>query len=78
MSTPKLGKGKGFKVFVDEKLCKGCALCIYACNKFGGKALKESGKRTLIGGALPMLEGECLGCRICERFCPEFSITVEE
>ncbi|MBS7620399.1 hypothetical protein KEJ21_07140 [Candidatus Bathyarchaeota archaeon] len=67
-----------FKVLIDESLCKGCALCVYICNKLGGKVLKESNKRTLLGGTLPILNGECLGCRMCERYCPEFSITVEE
>ena len=75
MSSQKRGS---YSVKVDEDLCKGCLICVYICNKLGGKVLKESGEKTTLGGALPTVEGECIGCRWCERFCPDFAITVEE
>ena len=67
-----------FSVKINEALCKGCLLCVYACNELGGRSLAESDKKTVLGGGLPSLKGRCTGCRICERFCPDFSISVEE
>ena len=75
MSSQKRGS---YSVEVDEDLCKGCLICVYICDKLGGKVLKESGEKTTLGGALPTVEGGCIGCRWCERFCPDFAITVEE
>lgn len=31
-----------------------------------------------MGGVLPEVVGECIGCRWCERVCPDFAISVEE
>ena len=67
-----------YRVRVDPGLCKGCLLCIYICNKRGGGVLTRSGVETLLGGFLPECRGECIGCRWCERLCPDFAITVEE
>lgn len=63
---------------IDEGGCKGCLLCVYACGKFGAGVLGESGERTSMGGVIPQVKGECIGCRWCERFCPDFAISVEE
>ena len=71
-------KQRLYSVEIDEENCKGCLICVHVCNKLGGKILKESGEKTTLGGALPKVEGECIGCRWCERFCPDFAITVEE
>ena len=65
-------------ISIDEKYCKGCLICVYVCKKFGGDVLRESDRRTGMGGVLPKVEGECIGCRWCERFCPDFAISVEE
>ena len=78
MPAQSIKKRTSFCIKVDEALCKGCLLCVYACNKLGGRALVESDMKTALGGGLPALRGRCTGCRICERFCPDFSITVEE
>jgi NAD-dependent dihydropyrimidine dehydrogenase PreA subunit len=40
--------------------------------------LKESENKTALGGTKPMVEGTCIGCRWCERYCPDFAINVEE
>ena len=71
-----MGGGR-FNVVVDRDLCKGCLLCIYICHKRGGGILAESEERTLLGGSLPKVVGECIGCRWCERICPDFAISVE-
>ncbi|KON31493.1 hypothetical protein AC482_00780 [miscellaneous Crenarchaeota group-15 archaeon DG-45] len=78
-----LGDAKGeeracYSVGIDRALCKGCLICVYICGKLGGKALRESEERTALGGAFPVAEGDCIGCRWCERLCPDFAISVEE
>jgi len=69
---------KKFKVTIDTEHCKGCLLCVHVCNTRGGKVLKESEKKTALGGTQPVVEGDCIGCRWCERYCPDFAINVEE
>lgn len=65
-------------VEIDGAHCKGCLICVYVCNKLGGNVLEESEENTALGGVLPRVVGKCIGCRWCERFCPDFAIAVEE
>ncbi len=67
-----------FKVTIDEDQCKGCLICVHICESRGGKILKESDKKTALGGTLPVVDGDCIGCRWCERYCPDFALNVEE
>jgi 2-oxoglutarate ferredoxin oxidoreductase subunit delta len=67
-----------FKPEILDEACKGCLICVYTCEKRGAGILKESGKRTPIGGVHPEIAGDCIGCRWCERTCPDFAISVEE
>ncbi len=71
-------KGGSFRPRIDRDACKGCLLCVYACSKFGADVLVESEEATSMGGVLPSVEEGCIGCRWCERFCPDFAISVEE
>lgn len=69
---------KKFKVTIEEDKCKGCLICVHVCEQRGGKILKPSDKKTALGGVKPVPDGECIGCRWCERYCPDFAIYVEE
>lgn len=69
---------KKFEVTIDEDQCKGCLICVHVCDKRGSKVLKESDKKTALGGVKPKVVGECIGCRWCERYCPDFALNVEE
>jgi len=69
-------KKQKFEPVIGE-LCKGCLLCVYACETKGAGILEESEETTFMGGVLPRKDGECIGCRWCERYCPDFSISVE-
>ncbi len=69
---------KKFSPIINVNVCKGCLICVYVCEKLGADVLKESGESTAMGGVLPTVSGECVGCRWCERFCPDFAISVEE
>ncbi len=70
--------GKHFKPEISNENCKGCLICVYNCEKRGAGILQESENRTAIGGVHPEVNGECIGCRWCERACPDFAISVEE
>lgn len=78
MASSRAHGKRSFRVVIEEALCKGCLICVYACNKLGGKVLRRSDRRTLLGGFYPTLAGDCIGCRWCERLCPDLSISVEE
>ena len=69
---------RSFKVTVDEEHCKGCLLCVHVCDSRGGRILRASDKKTALGGTKPVVDGDCIGCRWCERYCPDFAIIVEE
>jgi 2-oxoglutarate ferredoxin oxidoreductase subunit delta len=60
---------------IDEELCKGCGICIEFCPM---KVLETSDKINKKGYYPPraVKEDECVGCRLCELLCPEFSIMV--
>jgi len=73
-----IGTAKKFNVVIDDDKCKGCLICVHMCNTRGGKVLRESEKKTALGGTKPVVEGDCIGCRWCERYCPDFAINVEE
>ena len=67
-----------FKPFISKEACKGCLICVYTCEKRGPGILAASGERTVMGGVLPVVAGDCSGCRWCERVCPDFAISIEE
>ncbi len=60
---------------IDVELCKGCGICIEFCPM---KVLEESDKINKKGYYPPRAakEDECVGCRLCELLCPEFSIMI--
>lgn len=66
-----------FEITIDEKLCKGCYFCIEKCPT---KVLKKSvnlGPKGYLIAEVDDIE-KCIGCRICERICPDFAISVME
>jgi len=70
--------GRKFKAEVSLKACKGCLICAHYCGERGAGILKESEERTSMGGVHPRVDGDCIGCRWCERVCPDFAINVVE
>ncbi|MCL5774472.1 MAG: 4Fe-4S binding protein [Firmicutes bacterium] len=56
--------------------CKGCGLCIEACNF---KALDWSDTLGVFGTSMPLPDMEkCTGCGICVMQCPDCAIIVEK
>ncbi|MBR6978776.1 MAG: 4Fe-4S binding protein [Prevotella sp.] len=70
-----MSKIKG-QILVNTNRCKGCALCIEACNK-GVIALAD--KKVNVSG-YPYIEAvnpeNCIGCAACAIVCPDGCITV--
>lgn len=65
------------KVTIDEKICKGCEMCIVACPR---KILILSKEKLNAKGYHPCecidLE-RCTGCAACATMCPDCAIIVE-
>jgi len=61
---------KKFKITIDKKWCKGCALCVNYCPP---KILYIDDFKVHVSD-----ESQCLGCYLCEYRCPDFAISVNE
>jgi 2-oxoglutarate ferredoxin oxidoreductase subunit delta len=64
-------------IIVDERFCKGCALCISVCPR--DIIVLDPDKITDKGYHPAMLtdESRCTGCTVCALICPDVAITVE-
>lgn len=65
------------KIIVDEKVCKGCSMCVFACPK---KIIALSKTKLNTKGYHPaelIDEAACVGCAACATMCPDTAITVE-
>jgi len=62
-------------LYIDQKLCKGCGLCVYYCPK---GALEMSDRRNEKGyNVVEVVNPEkCNSCKLCEISCPDFVIYV--
>lgn len=68
---------KKFIVHIDERVCKGCELCVYYCPK---DVLKLAEKMNQKGYNVAQIihPENCIGCRLCEMACPDLAIYVEK
>lgn len=68
---------KTFVVYIDERICKGCDLCVFYCPK---GVLKLSTKMNQKGYSIAEVVNlpACTGCGLCEIGCPDFAIHVAE
>ncbi|MBM4240455.1 MAG: 4Fe-4S dicluster domain-containing protein [Euryarchaeota archaeon] len=64
-------------ITIDEKLCKGCNICIELCPR---QVYEESktidSKGVLI--PIPKYLEECRKCELCTLLCPDQAISVDE
>ena len=63
------------KISVDERLCKGCELCIYFCPK---EVFSMSDKINQKGyNVVGVIDPEqCTGCKLCEINCPDLALHI--
>jgi len=66
-----------FEVVIDDKRCKGCAICVAVCPK---ASLAISDAFNAAGYFAPAMKtgAECTGCGACVKLCPDFAVTVFE
>jgi 2-oxoglutarate ferredoxin oxidoreductase subunit delta len=63
-----VAKKKNITIEVKKEWCKGCAICVDACQK---KVLEMKGVYPEV-----VLIEECTACGMCEVMCPDFAIVV--
>ncbi len=66
------------KVIIDEKICKGCSMCVVACPK---KIISLSEDKFNAKGYRPAVVidmDKCIGCAFCATMCPDSVISVEK
>lgn len=66
-------KKKKFRVIHNHELCKACGLCMAYC-PVGGIEADILGKAQFIEDK----RDDCIGCKRCVWFCPDFANWVEE
>ncbi len=64
------------EINIDRDLCTGCRICITFCPK---DVLDDSDDLNQYGNYFPevVAKEECIVCRRCELYCPDFAIEVE-
>ncbi len=62
-------------IYIEERLCKGCVLCVHYCPK---EVLKMSDRRNEKGYNVAEVANpeKCNSCKMCEINCPDFVIYV--
>lgn len=66
-----------FEVVIDDKRCKGCAICVKVCPK-ETLATQESFNQAGYFYPAQQPESRCTGCGACVHLCPDFAVTVYE
>ena len=68
---------KKIEIYIDDILCKGCYYCIEICPK---EVLEKSDILSQKGYLIAKVGNieNCIVCRMCEKICPDFAISVNE
>ncbi|MEX2701915.1 MAG: ferredoxin family protein [Candidatus Baldrarchaeota archaeon] len=63
-------------IYIDEKLCKGCHICVDFCPQkvyVVSEKMNEKG----VYPPIPLHIEKCTACKLCELYCPDFAIAVD-
>ncbi len=64
-------------VWVNEKRCKACDLCVSVCPS--GTLAMRLDEHKVLGKIVEIIHPEsCIGCQECELHCPDFAISVAD
>jgi 2-oxoglutarate ferredoxin oxidoreductase subunit delta len=66
-----------YRYWIEEKLCKGCGLCVSVCPK----NVLEISKKVNAKGYFPAFQArpeDCITCAVCCTMCPDVAITITE
>lgn len=66
---------KGY-VIVDEKMCKGCQLCVGACPFHLMQVAEHFNEKGYRPAMLMDPDARCTGCSACATICPDAVIVV--
>lgn len=64
------------KIIIDEKLCKGCTLCVHACPFHLIHISDRINPKGYYAAEFIDPEGKCTGCALCAITCPDVVIEV--
>ncbi len=64
------------KIVIDEKACKGCALCVNACPFHLIRISDRINPKGYYPAEFVDSEGKCTGCTLCALTCPDVAIEV--
>jgi len=62
---------KKYSIRINQELCKSCGICYWICPAHAIVQGKMNAPRISDQDA-------CIGCRQCERACPDFAIDINE
>lgn len=66
------------QVFINDKRCKGCGLCIDVCSRgilaFDMSRLNEKGYHPIMVTDME----KCIACAMCARMCPDTVFEIEK
>jgi 2-oxoglutarate ferredoxin oxidoreductase subunit delta len=65
-----------YKIYINKASCKGCGICIEFCPKRVFEKASEVTDKNVNPAAIVHPE-KCVGCLLCELYCPDFAVSVE-
>jgi len=69
--------GRAKSIYIEERYCTGCQLCVEFCPKKVLAVSKELNQKGVYLPCVVDLEA-CTACGICELYCGAFAIAVEQ
>ena len=65
------------QIHIHKERCKGCGICVEVCQT-GVLVLSDEKNEQDYSVPEVVALDDCINCRICEMFCPDFAIWVTE